>query len=132
MIKSNYKPKNLKRDDVRKICRRAISWCKKNLGENESKILPLSLSVKNKMRNYYGCYDHRKHKLIVCINTNESVAELVKTVIHEYTHSLQPIRKYYSKVAKITGYWNNPYEIEAVKNEEQLFKKCWRDIRKGL
>lgn len=84
------------------------------------------------MRNYYGCYDHRKNKLIVCINRNETVEEMVKTVIHEYTHYLQPIRKYYSKVAKITGYFENPYEIEATKNEKTLYKKCWKDIRRGL
>jgi Zn-dependent peptidase ImmA (M78 family) len=132
MIKSNYNPKKVNRDQVRKVCRRAISWCKKNMGENESKILPLSLSVRNKMRDYCGYYDHRKNKLIVCLNANETIEELVKTVIHEYTHYLQPIRRYYSKVGKITGYWNNPYEVEARKNEDELFKKCWKEIRRGL
>lgn len=132
MIKSNYKPKNLSKDLIKKVCNLTIKWCKKNLGENETKILPLTLIVKNKMRNYYGYYDHRKNSLIVCIDKNETVEELVKTVIHEYTHYLQPIRKYYFKVAKITGYWENPYEIEAQRNEEKLFKKCWKEVRKSL
>ena len=56
--------------------------------------------------------------------------ELVSTVIHEYTHYLQ-VRRKYREYEKVKFYSQNPFEIQAKRNEERYTKTCINEIRKN-
>ena len=49
-------------------------------------------------------------------------------MLHEWTHSLQKVRKSYYRLYDEFGYDKHPMEIEA-RLSEKLWGKCWKDIK---
>lgn len=115
-----------------KIAEKTLIWCHTKLGPNPRKRTAVKLVLYPIGSPFYGAYDHRKNTIIICKQKHKDIQEFVRTIIHEYTHYLQPIRKYYHLVEKLTGYDNNPYEQEAYRNEELLYKYCWNTVKKSL
>jgi hypothetical protein len=64
--------------------------------------------------------------IVIYVRNCTSYADVIRTVIHEYTHYLQmPKMTDNSKdyrMDKIYGYDNNPFEVEAVENEKKYYK----------
>jgi hypothetical protein len=117
--------------EKRKIVELTIQWCRENLGVNNRRRSPFTFSVVNQRTvhlKYMGRFFTLKNKLVVYHNNNDNVKELIKTTIHEYTHYLQPLRKYYYGYTLKYGYNKNPFEVEARKNEKKYFKKCFKSI----
>jgi chloramphenicol O-acetyltransferase len=54
---------------------------------------------------------------------------LIRSTIHEYTHTLQSLKEY-SLMNKQVGYDNNPFEVEANESEKKHYKECWSEIKK--
>ncbi len=55
---------------------------------------------------------------------------MIQTIIHEYTHYTQDLKKY-DVLYKQFGYDSHPQEVEAVKNEK-LYSPCWKQIKKKI
>jgi hypothetical protein len=106
------------------------------MGENHRRANTFSYSVKKQSpaevksinAQAMGVFNPSKNKLIIFHNNNDNIRELVQTTIHEYTHYLQPISKYYKFFDKLYGYYNNPFEVAAFGNEKKYYKKAWRSI----
>ena len=140
MIKLKTRTDTLTTAQKRKVVNAVIKWCNINLGVNNrrkhkfgySVIVQTPKIVKIMNAEAMGMFNPKKNKLIVFHNNNDTVMEMVQTTIHEYTHYLQPIDKYYQYFNKMAGYSNNPFEIEAFTNEKKYYKKCWKSISPTL
>lgn len=112
-----------------------FKWCKKNLGIPKRK-KKVKFLVSKKIKYYdetkkeklYGEYVLEKNKIIVYIKLCRTFKDIVSSVIHEYTHYLQPNYKHIIYFKTYT-YKKNPFEIEAKKNEDLYTDICLKDIK---
>jgi hypothetical protein len=77
--------------------------------------------------NYYGYVTSEQRGTTIYLNQTLSytLEELVKTICHEYCHTLQDQRLYHWYSSRLkTGYNKHPMELEAVLFEEDL----WADV----
>lgn len=65
----------------------------------------------------YGEYYPGGKEIILNVAYCQNRRDLIGTLIHEYTHHLQP-----NDWSKEDDYWNNPYEDEANKNAQDWKK----------
>ena len=112
----------------------AIRWCESYFGLCDRKKRRLIFRFSERKRkidncDVFGNYCFYRNEIIIYLPNNNTIYDVVATVIHEYTHSLQPCRKHYFRLLKEYGYKKHPYEIEARKSEV-LFKKVLREYRK--
>jgi hypothetical protein len=121
----------------RQIAKQVLKWCKENMGvNNRRKSLP-KVSVRINFRKdeterfIKGIYYSSENRIIVYSVNCETMDEVVSTIIHEYSHYQQSMKKYW-EYFEFYYYSNHPYEKEARKNEEMYTKKCIRSIRKYL
>jgi len=113
-----------------------IDWCENNIGVNwrypRPRFTLLGGIVDDMAKTTYGEYDVEDNIISINLERNVYVRCLIKTIIHEYTHYLQPIKTKYQKLAKKHGYYDNPLEVEARNNEINLYRNCFKDIKKIL
>lgn len=119
-----------------KIVHMTLRWCQAVLGINNRRKNDLSVYIGpqpeeeiKQVGAYYGCYDCITNQICIYPENHNAVRELIKTVIHEYTHYTQPVRSRYYKYDEQYGYSRNPFEVQARKNEELLYKHCWKVIK---
>jgi hypothetical protein len=118
------------RKDAVRIGRMAETWCKNNMGENNKKKFAILVTYWKGWDTDMGQYDPEDHAIFIYYNNTNKVKDLLQTIIHEWTHSLQPLTskwKEYNAVA----YSKNPYEKEAYASEK-LYSKMWVDIKHKL
>jgi hypothetical protein len=114
------------------IAEKTLHWCHNKFGVNPRKRTAVKLMIYPVGTPMYGSYCYKKNRIEIYKETHKNIEQFVRTIIHEYTHYMQPIRSYYHKVEKLTGYANNPYEQEAYRNEELLYKYCWLWVKRSL
>lgn len=121
---------NLTTPHLRKIVGEVILWCQEFLGTTDTSFTYHVLTLKEGPLRACGMYDHEKNKLMVFRNHNNTIKDIVKVVIHEYTHYLQDLTDYYQTLLKV-GYYKHPQEIEA-HYMEKFYSICWKDIKDDL
>jgi Zn-dependent peptidase ImmA (M78 family) len=77
---------------------------------------------------YYGNYCLYKNQITIYINNCETLKNLVSTIIHEYTHYLQPMGRY-KEYEKYYYYSTHPFERQARRNETKYTDTCLSSIR---
>lgn len=122
-----------------KIVRMTLKWCQEVLGVNNRRAYGLSVYIgpqpkreQKEMGSYYGCYDCISNQIFIYPENHHNIRELIKTVIHEYTHYTQPVRSRYYKYDQQYGYNKNPFEVEARKNEDTYYKQTWKQIKQTI
>ena len=110
----------------RKFVLAVLHWCSENLGTIKHGYDLKIHYFQNKK--YSGLFLSWNNQIILYVYDDLELIELVDTVIHEYTHYLQLVKKanvidYDMKIVKI-GYWYNPYEVEARRLAKQHRKDC--------
>ena len=118
------------RKDVVRIGRMAETWCKRNMGENNKKKLGLLVTYWKGWDTDMGQYDPQDHAIYIYYNNIDNVKELLQTIIHEWTHSLQPLTSKWKEYNDME-YTNNPYEKEAYASEVK-YKELWKSIKHKL
>ena len=116
--------------------KQTIEWCRENLGENSRKRTEMTfdLSLRSrKMKGFiiYGNYCFWRNHMTIYLPNNNTIHEVVATIIHEYTHYLQS-REKYREYEKTRYYSQNPMERSAKRNEERYTKECIKSIKRGL
>ena len=123
--------KKLTNKEIRQIVDKTIGICEVKFGVNKRKGFCKAI-VKNQNKNdellKYGEYNPDKHTVVVFKNNCINIKDLIMTILHEYTHSLQPVASKYFKMLKQYGYENHPMEIEACNNEKYC-KEVWKLIK---
>lgn len=118
---------------LRKLIEYGVEYCKRHLGVNGRHKSPISTLLSGKVQNeYYGEYLPTSNKIVLYRNTNKNVKGLIHTLIHEYTHSLQPIKTKYHKILNEVGYSDHPHEIEANKNGDEHYRGLWFSYKRSL
>jgi len=111
----------------------ALKWCEENLGINPRKRKKLSLVISERKRKkgkfvYYGNYCSNKNQITIYIKNCDSMKDLISTIIHEYTHYLQPMGRY-KEYEKYYYYSTHPFERQAKRNETRYTQPCLSFIR---
>jgi len=78
----------------------------------------------------YGYYDEVEQVIFINKEANLTLEELVKTIIHEYTHYVKHSMHEYQILAKYLSHHRNPLEIDARKVERRDYKKCLKYLKK--
>lgn len=120
----------LTRTALRRVAKETLNYCISTMGTNPSKPVPaVSVVYRGRSRNY-GLFDVKKNKIEAHHNICGDVKMIIRTIIHEYTHYLQDMERYWI-IYKTTGYDNHPDEKEAQRNEK-LYTPCWKEIKKKI
>jgi hypothetical protein len=117
----------------RNLVNRAFRWCKKNMGINrrhEFEVIPSIIKGYGEDTDVFGAYCPYENIIYIYHDSVETISDLIGTTIHEYQHSLQPIKTKYYKMALKYGYWDNPLEIEARQIEKKNLPKFLDYINK--
>ena len=110
-----------------KIANLAYRWCENRFGHPLKTVIgDFKVSQDKRVKHMLGEYMDRNIKIY--IYNCSSYSEVIRTVIHEYTHYLQMPKlndngKYYRLDEKY-GYINNPMEVEAREAEDMFIKTC--------
>lgn len=117
------------RGDVLRIGRQVEKWCRTNMGiNNRKKYLPTITYYKSMPEDKdMGEYRYWDNEIIVYYNNCASVGDLIKTILHEWQHQLQPMGKY-EKMLDAVGYEEHPFEKEA-EAAESKYKEVWMCIK---
>ena len=118
------------RGDVLRIGRRVEKWCRTHMGTNMRKKYDVLVT-------YYKSYDsdsdmgeyrYWDNEIIVYYNNCGTISNLIRTILHEWQHQLQPMSKYES-IHNEVGYEDHPFEKEAEAVELKYYKQVWMDIK---
>ena len=132
-LRLNTRVDNLDRGTVREIVKYATQYCADTFGTRKKKN-PFTVSIVKQRsgERAYGQYCPYDNKLFIYHNNCPTVKLIIQTVIHEYTHYLQPVKSKYHKLMDIYGYDEHPMEIEAREMENEHYKDCWNYIKEIL
>lgn len=133
MRKWNLNSSVKERKDSVRIGKMAETWLRKYMGENNKKTYKICV-VYNTIF-WEGCtdmgqYDPQDHTIFIYYKNISNVKELLQTLIHEWTHSLQPLTSKW-KEYNSTSYSRNPYE-RAAYSAEKLYSEMWNEIKPKL
>jgi hypothetical protein len=78
----------------------------------------------------YGYYDEIEGMIFINKEAHLTLEDLVKTIIHEYTHYVKHSMHEYKILSKYLSHHRNPLEIDARKIEKRDYKKCLRFLKK--
>jgi len=114
-------------DITRKNTIKIFDWCKKTFG-----LSPVNGTypkiIFHKKGNYAGLYDAYKNEIHVYKSKHRTFLGFIGTVIHEYTHYHQSIKRQYQKLDKIYSYKNHPLEREANRIERKYKWMCYYEL----
>lgn len=119
---------SLGREEAVRIANIALRWCKRELGVNKRKKYAPVWSIIKGYDTDVGEYDADENCVYVYWDNCDSVEELIRTCIHEWTHQNQPIKTKYFKYPG--SYSRNPYERAARYAEDKHYKACFNYIKK--
>jgi len=112
--------------ELRQIAKSCLEFCSKTMGINRRKKTPIKIRI---IKNPYkspraGDYCPTDNEIRIFYNELHVLQEFVDTIIHEYTHHLQPILTKYDKLLDEFGYDDHPHELEAYTNETIYSDPC--------
>ena len=113
---------------TRKSALLILEWCKKTLGPSRINGAYPKIVFHKKEKGWAGHYDPWKNEIHVFRNRHKSLAGFVGTIIHEFAHYHQSIKRQYQKQEKIFSYKNHPLERQADKIEKRYKRKCYNEL----
>jgi len=105
-----------------------FEWCKKQFGLSKINGTYPKLVFHKKHKGYAGYYDPWKNEIHVYGSRHRTLMGFIGTIIHEYVHYHQSIKRQYHKLNKIYSYKNHPLEREANKIEKKYKWLCYYDL----
>ena len=128
-IYQNTQISTLDRKDIVRIGNMAVTWCRQNLGVNNRKQFQIRCWFTRWADdpNVCGEYDDETNEIFIFYRNCKDVREMLDTIIHEWTHQLQPMRTKYFKYKG--SYKKNPFEVEAFAAETLYRPVLWDSIR---
>lgn len=120
---------HLSRYKIRKMIRLAVDFCARYLGKMRNRAYPTTYLSFHKNSDIMGEYDPHIHGIWLYPERCPTVLALLRTLIHEWIHSVQKIRTEYRKLYLQYGYDDHPQEKEATAAEYQWGRKLLRYIQ---
>lgn len=114
--------------------KKVLDWCIQKYGT--SKVNGNRLSIQYRKPDYSeedvsGYYDKEDETIFVNKLMNESLTDLIKTVIHEYAHYRFHNMKDYAVLSKYLDHDEHPMEKEAEKIELRDYEECLLFFKKN-
>jgi hypothetical protein len=131
-MKLTTKLNQLDNSSLRQLGKVSLEFCKEELRINHRHSNEIKFHIrksripKNSENICLGQYNPYVNKIFIYKNVVSDVETFLLTFIHEYVHSMQPIKTKYNSLLNKHGYNNHPYEIEADYVSLALYKKLWR------
>ena len=126
----------MKLEKNRQTAKLALEWCMDKWGKSKfHKDYPRLVVFKNHPEELSGWFNDEKNIIYINLKHQHSALELIKTVIHEYTHFKQNTLGKYDKLArkyKNKPYEEHPLEKQAFKREKKWGKICRKQIKQKL
>lgn len=113
---------------TRKSAIKIFEWCKKTFGPSRINGSYPKLVFHKKDKGWAGHYDPWKNEIHVYKDRHKSLLNFIGTIIHEFTHYHQSIKRQYQKQEKIFSYKNHPLEREATKMEKKYKWTCYYEL----
>ena len=118
----------LGREPTVRIANMVFRWCRRNLGVNgRKKYAPVWYIRRGWFQDEMGEYDATDNELFIYWDNIPDVRELIRTIVHEWTHQNQPILTKYHKYPG--SYSRNPYERAARYAELKWTPVIWRELK---
>lgn len=114
-------------DINRKNAVKIFDWCKKTFGASPINGAYPKL-IYHKKGDWAGLYDAYKNEIHVYKDKHRTFLGFIGTVIHEYTHYHQSIKRKYTKLEKVYSYKNHPMEREANRIERKYKWMCYYEL----
>ena len=115
-------------DITRKNAVLIFEWCKKTFGLSSINGSYPKLVFHKKRKDVAGYYDPWKNEIHVFKAKHRTFMGFIGTIIHEYTHYHQSIKRQYFKLDKIYSYKNHPLEREANRTERKYKWMCYYEV----
>jgi hypothetical protein len=112
----------------RKNAAKIFDWCKKTFGMSTVNGTYPRLVFHRTGKKYAGWYDPWKNEIHIFKQKHRTFMGFIGTIIHEFTHYHQSIKREYLKLDKIYSYKNHPHEREANKTERKYKWMCYYEI----
>jgi len=108
-----------------------LFWCISEYGRSKlnGKYPHIEFLKKNEEEDLYGYFDEVESTIYIYKNKMNSLENLAKTIIHEYTHYVKHSMAEYKVLSKYLSHERNPLEIDARKVERQDYGKCLRFLK---
>lgn len=115
----------------------AFQWCIRKWGKSKFQPTFPRLICHNKVNKEVlaGWFNEKSNTINICLPYTRSFSELIKTVIHEYTHYTQNVGKNYDKYTRIYSgrpYEDHPHEKIAYEREREYFEECKKYVLKEI
>jgi hypothetical protein len=130
----NTKTDNIDIKSIRGIVKNTTKYCINTFGINNRKRTEFTISICKQKggEKSYGSYCPYQNKITIHYNNCNKLKDIIQTVIHEYTHYLQPVKSSYNKLLQKYGYDDHPMEIEARDMEKNYYQDCWNKIKNKI
>lgn len=104
-------------------------WCGKHIGYGRKRYIPELFIERWNSTDYARgeCGYYSDNEIHIAYDKVGTVESLIRTVIHEWTHYVQPAR--FLRYKEGVPYHAQPCEIQAFEQEELLYRACWTSIR---
>ena len=117
-----------KQDITRKNALKVFDWCKKTFGISTINGPYPKFIFHRTGKEIAGLYDPWKNEIHVWKERHRTFLGFIGTIIHEYTHYHQSIKRKYVQLEQYYSYKNHPMEREANKVEKRDKKKCFNEV----
>lgn len=117
-----------KQDITRKNALKVFDWCKKTFGMSTINGPYPKFVFHRTGKEIAGLYDPWKNEIHVWKERHRTFLGFIGTIIHEYTHYHQSIKRQYQKLDKIYSYKSHPMEREAVRTERKYKWMCYYEV----
>ena len=112
----------------RKNAVKIYNWCKKTFGLSSINGSYPRLYFHKKHNGCAGYYDPWKNEIHVFADRHRTFLGFIGTIIHEFTHYHQSVKRQYTKLEKMYSYKNHPLEREANKMERKYKWMCYYEV----
>ncbi len=112
----------------RKNAVKIFEWCKNTFGVSFINGSYPKLIFHRVGKECAGLYDPWKNEIHVYKQKHRTFLGFIGTIIHEYTHYHQSIKRKYQKLNKLYSYKNHPLEREANKIERKYKWTCYYEV----
>lgn len=106
---------------------KVFEWCKKTLGPSSVNGPYPKLIFHRTKKPYAGLYDPWKNEIHVAGPSHRSFTSFIGTVIHEFAHYHQSIKREYQRHSHLS-YKSNPLEREAIRMERKYKWQCYYEV----
>lgn len=118
-----------------KIANLAYQWCEMRFG-HPLKTVICDFKVSRDKRVKYMLGEYMERVIKIYVHNCKSYTEVIRTVIHEYTHYIQMPKlsdnSKYCKLDEKYGYIDNPFEVEARNAEDMFLGSCKTNVYRKL